>query len=337
MTTPETAVILRSHRRSLTWPIVIGVVMILLLLAITVGWVILSAREALSEPQVSGLYWTLLSVGSVFLAALLVGVVFYLALSVKAINLSRRQSNFVDSVTHELKSPIASLKLYLQTLNRRPVSEEQRDAFQRLMLEDVERLDELIDHLLDAARVHRREAEAATEEVDLEPILLRSAEKARLRYRAPRGAIRLEIEPVLIHARPFDVELVFRNLIDNAVKYAGVEPEVLLEARPVSAGRVRVRISDNGRGIPPRYRRKVFGRFVRLGRELEREKSGTGLGLYLARTLVRRMRGSITVRDRGEDGGAVFELLLPGEAAPAAGEAGSTAPGEGAARPESGG
>jgi signal transduction histidine kinase len=337
MTTRETAVILRPHRRSLTWPIAIGVVMILLLLAITVGWIVLSAREALSEPQLSGLYWTLLSVGTVFLGALLVGVVFYLALSVKAISLSRRQSNFVDSVTHELKSPIASLKLYLQTLNRRAVSEEERDAFQRHMLEDVERLDELIDHLLDAARVHRRDMEPTTEEVELAPILRRSAEKARLRYRAPHGTVRLELEPVRLRARPFDVELVFRNLIDNAVKYAGVEPEVLVEARPARAGRVLVRISDNGRGIPSRFRRRVFGRFVRLGRELEREKPGTGLGLYLARTLVRRMRGSITVRDRGEAEGAVFELLLPGDLEPEAGESGAAGGAGEASPPESGG
>jgi len=85
---------------------------------------------------------------------------------------------------------------------------------------------------------------------------------------------------------------------------------------------VLVRISDNGRGIPPRFRRKVFDRFVRLGRELEREKPGTGLGLHIAHTLVRRMRGSIAVRDRGESGGTVFELLLPGGAKPKASEAG---------------
>jgi signal transduction histidine kinase len=323
--TRREAVILRSPRRSLTGPILIGVVMILLLLALTVGWIILSAREALAEPQLSGLYWTLLSVGTVFLGAVLVGVVFYLALTVKAINLNRRQTNFVDSVTHELKSPIASLKLYLQTLTRHPVEEAERDAFHRHMLEDVERLDELIDHLLDAARVHRRDLDPAPEEVELAPVLHKNAEKARLRYRAPLGSIRLEVEPVVLHARPLDVELVFRNLIDNAVKYAGAEPEVIVEARPHGGERVLVRISDNGRGIPPRFRRKVFGRFVRLGRELEREKPGTGLGLYIARTLVRRMRGSIEVRPRGEGKGTVFELTLPGGARRQAGEAGPAA------------
>ena len=114
------------ERRSLKLPIALGVSMIVMLVALIVGWVLLTVFGALRESDRAPLYWTLLSVGSSVLAAVLVGVVMYLTLSIKAINLNRRQSNFIDSVTHELKSPIASLKLYLQTLSLRQIDEAER-------------------------------------------------------------------------------------------------------------------------------------------------------------------------------------------------------------------
>ena len=96
------------------------------------------------------------------------------------------------------------------------------------------------------------------------------------------------------------------------MKYAGAPPRVEVSLRPAADGQVVVRIADNGRGIPPHLRRKIFGRFVRLGLELEREKPGTGLGLYIVRTLVRRLRGRIRVRDPEQGPGTVFEVQLPG-------------------------
>src|SRR5512140_1596032 len=112
-----------STRRSLSLPIVLAIVMITLLVVLTIGWVLLSVVGA-KETELPGVYWALLATGSTFIALLVAGVVLYLILSIKAINLTRRQSNFIDSVTHELKSPIASMKLYLQTLSRHQVSQE---------------------------------------------------------------------------------------------------------------------------------------------------------------------------------------------------------------------
>ena len=120
------------ERRSLRFPITLGVTLILIIVALTVGWVLLSISGATNrQPQY---YWTMLSVGSLLFLVVLIGVVMYLSLSIKAINLTRRQSNFIDSVTHELKSPIASLKLYLQTMSMRDVDLEQRDKFQQFMM-----------------------------------------------------------------------------------------------------------------------------------------------------------------------------------------------------------
>jgi signal transduction histidine kinase len=248
----------------------------------------------------------------------LVGVVMYLTLSIKAISLSRRQSNFIDSVTHELKSPIASLKLYLQTLNRHRVSPEEQASFCKFMLEDVERLDTLINHLLDAARLDKQQPTVEPEDVELADVLRRCAEEVCLRYQVAAKVVRLDLEPCIVRSTPVDLSLIFRNLIDNAVKYAADEdPQVVVTLRAAPPGTVVVRIADNGRGISPTQRRNIFGRFVRLGSELERDKPGTGLGLYIVRTLVDRLRGHIRVRDRDDGQGTVFEVQLPGVAAAA--------------------
>jgi signal transduction histidine kinase len=300
------------ERRSLRWPITLGVTMIVLLVALTVGWILLAVFGALMDRSFAPLYWTLLTIGTTFLLLVLVGVVAYLALTVKAINLNRRQSNFVDSVTHELKSPIASLKLYLQTLNRREVSAAERKHFVRFMLEDVERLDRLINHMLDAARLERVPRENEIETIRLDHRLRQCVEEVRLRYRTPLDAIHVEVEPSLVSARHVDLEMIFRNLIDNAAKYAGDPPWIEVHSQPAEDGFVVTLVCDNGPGIPRKSRSKVFRRFVRLGVELKREKPGTGLGLYIVHTLVRRLGGSVRVHDREPGPGTVFEVRLPG-------------------------
>jgi len=303
-------------RRSLRLPIILAIVMITLLVVLTVGWVTLSVLSALKASRFAGWYWVLLTVGTTFIVMLLVGVILYLVLSVKAINLNRRQSNFIDSVTHELKSPISSMKLYLQTLSRRQIGEAERAQFYRMMLDDVDRLDRLINQVLDAGRLESGNRDGTVESVAVPPLLQHCAETVCTHYHVPLEVIRLELQACHVRARPGDLALIFRNLLDNAVKYAGTPPAVLVTASATGKGAVLVRIADNGRGIPPRLRDKVFGRFVRLGTELERDKPGTGLGLYIAHTLVRQLRGRIRIRGREPGPGTVFEVELPADADP---------------------
>lgn len=307
------------ERRSLRWPIGLAVTMIILLVALAVGWVLLAVFGALEHEGMAPFYWTILSVGTVFLVIVLVGVILYLILAVKTINLNQRQSNFIDAVTHELKSPLASLKLYLQTLNRRPVSLEQQADFLRFMLDDVERLDQLINQLLDAARIDRRPAAREIEDVEISSLLRDCAEAVCLRHRVPESTIEQHLEPCVVRASQVDLDMIFRNLIDNAVKYADDDdPHVVLTLRPAPDGQhVEIRVADNGRGIPPKARRMIFRRFVRLGSELERDKPGTGLGLYIVGVLVRRLKGKVRVLDRGTRPGTEFEVILTGRAAPA--------------------
>ncbi len=254
----------------------------------------------------------MLALGTTFLALVLAGVVMYLVIAIKGINLSQRQSNFIDSVTHELKSPIASLKLYLQTLSRRNVTDEQQAEFRRFMLEDLERLDTLVTHLLEAARLEHQPDEGEATDVELSAVLRQCARAVLQQYELPEERIRLDLTPALVRSMPTDLEIVFRNLMDNAVKYAGPQAEVLVESWVDGRGHVITRVSDNGPGIPAKLRRKIFGRFVRLGSELERQQTGTGLGLYIVKGLVRRMRGTVQVRSRMARQGTVFEVELPG-------------------------
>jgi len=301
-------------RRSLGWPILLGVVLIGSILALGVGWVLVSIAAALGSKN-AVFYWAILGVGVALLVIVLVGVIVYLALTVKAIALSQRQSNFIDSVTHELKSPLASLKLYLQTLTRRPVPPEQQADFHRFMLHDVERLDTLIDHLLDAAKTLQRKPAREAPATPLLPVLERARETAIQRHGLRPESIRLDVGPaaaeLTVRAREADLEIIFRNLVDNAAKYSLPEPQVELTAAMAPPGRLLVRVADNGPGIPISKRSQVFRRFVRLGSELERSTPGTGLGLFLVKSLVKQMRGTVEVRGRLPPPGTVFEVDLP--------------------------
>lgn len=301
-------------RTSLGWPITLAVVMIVLLVSLLVGWILLTVPQTYK----SDAYWAIFAVGTLFLVLILAGVVMYLLISIKGVRLTQRQSNFIDSVTHELKSPIASLKLYLQTLSRRQVSEREQQEFHRFMLKDVERLDTLINHMLDAARLDQKPEETDVDDIDVAHVLRNCAHAACLRYNVPPETVQLEVEPSVVRARKVDVEMVFRNIIENAIKYGGKTPEVLLESHANGSGCVVTRITDNGPGIPPHLRRKIFGRFVRLGSELERSQTGTGLGLFIVRTVVKRLKGKVSVRDRADTQGTVFEIQLPAGSGPAA-------------------
>ena len=287
-------------RSSYSWPILLAVVMIGLLVALIVFWIVLTFGA-----------WTVLTTGTVFLVLVLVGVVLYLVISIKEIRLNQRQANFIDSVSHELKSPIASLKLYLQTLSRRTVTEAQQADFHRFMLEDVERLDELINHMLDAARLDQLPVDTDVRNVDLRALLESCAETACLRYRLPTSTIELDLVPATVRARPIDVEMVFRNLVDNAIKYGGREPKVEIHSHTAGGNLIVTQIVDNGPGIPAQQRRRIFGRFVRLGSELERSQKGTGLGLFIVGTLVKRLKGTISVRERPGATGTIFQVQLP--------------------------
>jgi signal transduction histidine kinase len=215
-------------------------------------------------------------------------------------------------VTHELKSPIASLKLYLQTLNRRQVTEAQRLDFYRSMLADVERLDRLINHLLEAARLERTKTPVDSETISLGDVIQHAIQAACQRYNVPTESVTSQVEMLETVGSLPDMNMLIGNIIDNAVKYSSSPPKVEVQLdRIPNRDWWRLKVIDNGPGIPRAFRRKVFGRFYRVGSELERSKPGTGLGLFIVHTLVRRLGGKIQILDAPTGPGTQIIVQIP--------------------------
>jgi signal transduction histidine kinase len=292
-------------RSTLRLPLTLSVTLMALNVTLMVFWIVLLAQ---------GAKWTAVAAGVVAFTLILVGLSFWLVLTIKEIRLNNRQANFVDSVTHELKSPIAALKLYLETLRMRNLDERKRSEFHSVMEQELNRLDQLINQLLEVGRLDAIGDLEEPEHIELEPLLKRCAETACTHHRQRIDEVFTFRMPALVlNARQIVLDLVFTNLLDNAVKYGGDPPRVLVEGEPIGQNRVRIRIMNDGVGVPHEDRRKIFGIFYRGGSELQRRRKGTGLGLYIVSTLIRKMKGKVHVQDR-DDGkpGCTFEVDLPG-------------------------
>ncbi|MBQ2621764.1 MAG: HAMP domain-containing histidine kinase [Thermoguttaceae bacterium] len=300
-------------RRSLGLPITMAVIMIVLVILLIVGWTISTIWAATSEPKAPTFFWALLPIGALSLTVILAGVIIYLVLSVKLINLNLRQSNFIDAVTHELKSPLASLKLQVQTLERLNIPEEKRQLIYQAMKNDVDRLEALINQVLMVSVLKSKpDKKLAESSANLLDILEMAANNSCIRHKVNRGCVSVNSCNATIVQKRFAIELILQNIIDNAVKYASSEnPQIDVRSRISQNGRLVVRVSDNGPGIPTGQRKKIFLRFYRIGNELERKKTGTGLGLYIVKMLTRQIRGKLYVRDRSTGNGIAFVLVLP--------------------------
>lgn len=298
-------------RSRLRWPITLSAALIVLNVTLMVCWIVLFVR--MNSPGA-------LTMGVIAFALILIGLSFWLFLTIKEIQLNHRQANFVDSVTHELKSPIAALQLYLETLRMRSLDDAKRDEFHATMEKELHRLDQLINQLLEVGRLDAIGEQDGTEDVPLLPLIRRCVETACVHHHCePHEVVTLNVQPVAVHARRLVVETIFSNLIDNAVKYAGTPPEVSITVGPYGSGRIRAQFGNNGPGVPREERKKVFRIFYRGGSELTRTKKGTGLGLFIVHTLVKKLRGKIAVWDRADGrSGCVFVLDLPGHLLPPA-------------------
>ena len=297
--------VLIRKRRTLHLPITLSIVLMGLNIALMVCWIVFLAKSY---------QYTALTIGTVLFSLVLIGLTIWLVLSIKSHRLHQRQVNFVDSVTHELKSPIAAVRLYLDTLRMRHerLSPGQREECFATMESELNRLENLINQLLEVGRLERLGHEFDPEDVPLGPLLERCATNACSHHGLDRDeAFHFDLEPAVIHARAMVVEMVFGNLVDNAIKYAGTPPRIEVDAR-VRQNRVVVRVADNGAGVPSDQRKKIFDLFYRGGDELERTRKGTGLGLYIVRTLVHLLRGNVSVYNRLGQSGSIFEVELEG-------------------------
>ena len=296
-------------RSTFHFPITLSASLMSLNVTLMICWIILLAR---------GSSWTALTLGVVLFTLILVGMSLWLVLTLKEIALNNRQANFVDSVTHELKSPIAALQLSLETVRMRQLTTEQRDQFYGMMERELHRLDQLINQLLEVGRLDAIGENEVIEEIELEPLLRECAAGACAVHKNRLSEVfTIKVPPIRIKARRIVLRMIFSNLLDNAVKYGGDPSRVEVSALLGAGGRAHVRVSNNGAGVPYEDRKKVFQIFYRGGSELQRRTKGTGLGLFIVSTLVKQLKGRISVDDR-DDGqpGCTFTVDLPGVVMP---------------------
>jgi signal transduction histidine kinase len=228
------------------------------------------------------------------------------------VRLNERQSNFISAVTHELKTPVASLRLYLDTLQLRDLPESRRDDFYRTMRQDLDRLNSTINNVLNAAMYTDRPV-VDPQPLDLAKLVRRSIELTRTRHQLPREAIEYRgADALTIRGDASALETAVLNLLDNAVKYSKEPVSVEVEVRGGSDGLAHIRVRDQGVGMSRAHIAFIFNRFYRIGAEVRRSRTGTGLGLFIVKSVIKGHHGTIAAESAGPDRGSTFTVTLPG-------------------------
>lgn len=304
--------------------IAMGVTLVVIVVALTVAWIVTVVSYSLH--QRGGLdvgQWILLLFGALLFGLVITGLIMFIVGQARLIRDNQIQTNFLDAVSHELRSPLTSLRLHLDTLRLRTLPPDKVAEFHSLMTDDVQRLQTLVEHLLEAGRAEHRARSYHIERVEIGPCIDRVAALLRRRYKLADDAIRILVPELAVEADPAALEIVMHNLLENAIKYSHegrVDIQVIATRSP--EGGVAVSVRDAGVGIPSNQLKRIFTRFYRLGNELTRTRKGTGLGLYLVRAMVKEMHGKISAMSPGENLGSTFTLSLRehrGEPTPAAG------------------
>ena len=253
--------------------------------------------------------WSPLVQGLLLLAAILAGVYTLFIFWRRQSRMYQEQREFITQVTHELKSPLASIQLHLETIQLRHPPAERLDSFVDTMLDDTRRLHSQIDNLLLAARIEQRRRPAECRVIDLSSFLQKYLDENRDRL-PPGTRLELELETDLKAAvEPDELGTVLRNLLENAVLYSPGVPE--LELRLSRNGRwATISLKDHGRGVAAAELRKIFRRFYRVEQPDERIR-GTGLGLYIVQSVIEGCGGTVQAESDGSGTGCTFTLQLP--------------------------
>lgn len=299
--------------RSISLPIVLSTVSVALGIALLVGWTIVIARSgALTKDLAANT--VLLVTGIVALVVIMIVLVMFSVFLVREIREGRRQTSFIDSVTHELKSPLAALKLCLETLGRPDLPSEQNLKLRRMMLDDIDRLTAFIDRVLAATRLPAERTSQPLQEIAVVDLIRRSAAVVARRAHLPEDIVRIDVPDGLsLTSDELALAAVFENLIDNAIKYSHSQQDVVVEvvARAAAKGGVVVEVRDRGIGISRKDIRRVFERFYRVPDEDVRSRRGTGLGLYVVSILVRSLGGKVEALSPGAGQGTTMRVSLP--------------------------
>jgi two-component system, OmpR family, sensor histidine kinase SenX3 len=268
------------------------------------------------------IYWIVITekqlvellVGISLFALIIAGIIIYTVFLVMEIKRSEDHDTFINAVTHELKTPLASIRLYLDTLKSRPVADPQRQEFYDIMLADVERLRHTVDQVLKAGVVREKQRAAVRTPLDMGLLARECVDLAVTRHHLPPGAIAHEAHDgasLMVRGDAEELRMVITNLLDNAVKYSGSDVRVTVALAAPAPDTIWVRVQDRGVGIPRKQLKRIFNRFYRVQARGIRQVKGTGLGLYIVRTIARRHGGRVFAQSEGEGRGATFTVELP--------------------------
>jgi signal transduction histidine kinase len=289
------------HRRSVAFFIALGVASISVLLVLYIGWILLNWRTGL-----------LLVLGVLLVLMIICGIVLNTVFLVREIRRNEQHDAFINAVTHELKTPVTSIRLYLQTLQTRAVDEQKRKEFYRTMLDDSDRLLSTIEQVLLTGRLGAASRSVHRTKIDLDELVRSCVDRVRKAHNVGGEALSYETcGPATVMGDQEDVRAAVTNLIDNAVKYSGSEVRVTVRTERTDERFITVRVSDQGPGIPREELKRVFRRFYRVPGPLASRIKGTGLGLYIVRTVARRHGGRAWAESEGPGRGSTFALELP--------------------------
>jgi len=294
-----------GRRKTIAFFIVLGVCLVASAVALNIGWIIVNWREA-----------GLLIAGLIVFPLIITGVVLNTIFLVREIRRNEQHEAFINAVTHELKTPVASMKLYLQTLQNRAVDDAKRQEFYGAMLQDSDRLQGTIEQVLRAGHLGAKLRRASPMPVDLGGVVEECLTLAKSRHHLPADAVTATIRHVngasfQVLGDEEDLTAMVSNLVDNAIKYSGPNVHVAVELEQADPATATLRVRDQGIGISPSERKRIFRRFYRIPGAMSTRVKGTGLGLFIVRSVVARHGGKVFVESDGAGQGSTFIVQLP--------------------------
>jgi signal transduction histidine kinase len=292
-----------SRRGTLIFFLVFGVSLAAVATAVGFDWIILNWREGVK-----------LLLGVIFFGAITTGLVLNTTFLVREIRRNEQHDSFINAVTHELKTPITSLRLYLQTLQKREVDDAQRREFYGLMLDDTNRLLGTVEQVLKAgAAGHKRKGKRVA--LDFGSLVGECVEAARSVGHLPVDAIHFEAATngagTHVNGDPEELRTAVSNVLDNAIKYSGAKVDVSVRIEAPDDKRIRLSVQDHGVGIPPGELKRVFRRFYRVSTRSLAQVKGTGLGLFIVKAIAKKHGGRAFALSDGEGQGTTVVFELP--------------------------